>query len=713
MKTQKLFAQLALAFVVIACNPTEGPSHANASPVSAQSTCRVGADEDPFACFAKKCVSAGGRYLAFNQTCDCGEEKVFVGWGGGSCKPVETTSGCLRHGFADVKSYSMESFIECLTLSQSEGTSVHLTPVQNGGNLDTLADWADRKLPAVLSTIIQQPTLFQMLSVQWLVGPGSFDVLDEVALTKLTTPFTVLLIPPKESSPVQISYYFEKNDNLVDLFTPADEQSTVSVESTRDPRLLPLRDAVAALLKKPFEVQEKQYFTDDGCAGHCQLRQHIQENGIAATRKRDYAGGLLLSDQVLVWESPERERANALVQLLPSGQISLVHSFERGYVESSQTVTLRYQIYDRHWKPLLSKPRERTVLESVGSFLEALKKTKSAQEDEPQAVLCESGFDLETLGKLGMENFALGPLRSRSFLGWVDSGRNFVNWGDFVGKFALSGISEFTDVGSRLAFVGYSDHALKVGRKLTGYGGDIRILPISLGTCSDHGERWVPQVKAHSKAKAVNWSAALSYTKGACESSSFGRQIRAHEKDLVYVVAAGNDGLNGDAQAIPICPQSLSGAPNLIVVAAGVGRSLSHVSNHGASFADIVADSSHEEAGPQSYTTSIAAPAVTGIVARLAYAFPNLSPERLRKAVLLGADIPTSGRNFAPLPVRSGGWLDANLAHAFATQFTEEPNVSDQYALWKVFCKSARRQNCALLDQRIQILKARKLLEAN
>jgi len=716
MTTRKLITQIGLGLTLMACHPTQGNGPHATTPIglTSESSCKIGASENPFSCLVKKCKNAGGTYLPFRQMCDCGEDKTFVGWGEGQCRPIQSQNKCLKakKGFSYYKRQDETKFLECLApLHSSEGTSVNVQPLFENSDFDAFAEWADVGLPAAFTAMSQQATFFQMASVNWLIGPSNFDSLDEATLARLTTPFTVMLASPKESTPVQISYYFEKGDNINELFLPQEESETLSIENpvqTLDRESAKTAHAVLKeVLGQVFQANEKQFFTDDGCAGHCQLRQ-VAKN---YSRIREYIGGHLFSDQVLVWEDPQHERAVALAQLLPSGQISLVHTFDRKYTENTKALTIRYQVYDRHWRPLLSQGRLRNVVADLGKFEEASAKMANASAQEPQAIVCESGFDIDSLIKLGPDTMVLGPLRNKSLFGWVDGQRTIQSPIDYIGKFSLAGVSEFTDTGTRLPFINYSEHAVKVGRKITDFSKDIRLIPISFGICADHGDRWYPQIKAHTRAKVVNWSAALSYTKAACANSPFAKQIKARENDLLYVVGAGNDSLNGDAQPIPICPQGLAGAPNLIVTAAGQDRSLAWVSNYGTKFADIIADGSHTEEGNQNYTTSLAAPAVTKVAAMLSFQYPKLTPKQIRKAILFGARIPTNRNGFAPMPVRSGGFLDEAGAEAFAALFDREPGINDAGALSHIYCRSSRRAHCNWIEQRVQILKQNLLVE--
>ncbi len=136
-----------------------------------------------------------------------------------------------------------------------------------------------------------------------------------------------------------------------------------------------------------------------------------------------------------------------------------------------------------------------------------------------------------------------------------------------------------------------------------------------------------------------------------------GAMLYAQQHDVLVVVAAGNDGL--DLAASPTYPASF-GEDNIIGVAATTDRGgLSDVSDYGPG-ADLAAPgedvlSTAIDGGYEWRTgTSMAAPHVTGTLALMAAARPDLGGAALRDALLLGARRGT-------LPVENGA-LDAAVA---------------------------------------------------
>jgi|GEM_PF-3969380 len=127
----------------------------------------------------------------------------------------------------------------------------------------------------------------------------------------------------------------------------------------------------------------------------------------------------------------------------------------------------------------------------------------------------------------------------------------------------------------------------------------------------------------------------------------------------LLVAGAGNHGLAVEGNRTFKCPQNLKDMDNLLIVSWLKNGSLSQYADYGSRYADIAADGTSPLGDVGS---SFSAPRVSNVAARIALTQPSLDATQIRLAILAGAKVNTA----APLPVRSGGELDADGAFDFA-----------------------------------------------
>jgi hypothetical protein len=134
--------------------------------------------------------------------------------------------------------------------------------------------------------------------------------------------------------------------------------------------------------------------------------------------------------------------------------------------------------------------------------------------------------------------------------------------------------------------------------------------------------------------------------------------------------------------------------PNLLVVSAGYrgwNAIVENVSTRGIEVADLVADGSHPEAAGK-FATSYAAPRASAAAAQIALEFPQLTPQQIKLALLLGAQIQADSRNAAKnrfLDVRSGGFLNVEGARSVATRLARHSAaLSDRQSALTTLCQT-------------------------
>jgi subtilisin family serine protease len=135
---------------------------------------------------------------------------------------------------------------------------------------------------------------------------------------------------------------------------------------------------------------------------------------------------------------------------------------------------------------------------------------------------------------------------------------------------------------------------------------------------------------------------------------------------ILFVAAAGNDGLNNDST--PSYPASYTSSSIIAVAATDSSNRLASFSNYGATSVDVAAPgvgilSTTPNNTYSSYSgTSMATPQVTGVVALLKAAKPDATADQIRSAIL-STTTPVSG---LAGKVATGGVVNADVAPAAA-----------------------------------------------
>ena len=215
-------------------------------------------------------------------------------------------------------------------------------------------------------------------------------------------------------------------------------------------------------------------------------------------------------------------------------------------------------------------------------------------------------------------------------------------------------------------FSGVFDHGTSVAGVASKGSDDIAILPIRYSR--EQREKFYSAVEYAFRrgSKIVNISLANN------EKDTFKHLDRAIEDhpDMLFVVAAGNDGR--DIDSVPIYPASFDHS-NMIVVAAGsiIKRELQPTSNYGVSSVDVAAPGmwipviEPENSMNIGNGTSLSAPQVTRIAAKIKFIRPELSPEQIKDIIR---------NSVTPVPelqdkVKYGGFVNEELALELAETY--------------------------------------------
>ncbi len=242
-------------------------------------------------------------------------------------------------------------------------------------------------------------------------------------------------------------------------------------------------------------------------------------------------------------------------------------------------------------------------------------------------------------------------------IGFVDSGLT-----DALGEFAgrIAGQSrDVTSVGIGRGVSDASGHGTAVAgvaaaaRNESGIvgiapGATIAMMRADNGDCAD-GCRYTDSALSAGVDGAVSAGArVINISLGGSSGNTALRNAfaRAAAAGTVLVISAGNDG-RAEVDSLPAAALSAGGAANVIIVGSvNAGGSISSFSNRaGTSQSNYIAALGEEvrsfddQGVAYLYSgTSFAAPAVSGAVALLAQAFPNLSASRLVELILTTAD---------------------------------------------------------------------------
>ena len=328
---------------------------------------------------------------------------------------------------------------------------------------------------------------------------------------------------------------------------------------------------------------------------------------------------------------------------------------------------------------------------------ELLKGTSSvsSQTPGPQLVVCESQVDDQVIPEVGAQRIMVGP-NSNTVYGWFNSDAAIST----LGPRYFSGAMSINEFGFPAMSGGdLRQHSIEViSNLMDSKGQPENIIPIGANYCLDEPVNWISTVKRSSAARVVSLSAGNIISKETCENSASAKGIDSAKDQLLWVVAAGNEGKNGDLSDLKSCPVTLKQRPNMIVVGYGTKSALDQFSNFGVESVDLIADGA-SVANASDSASSFSTPRVAAVAAEIANSFPNLSISQIRLALLLAVDV--NVRN--PLAVRTGGFLNAAQALSLAAIWSQNSELTPAEVLSK--WDSSRNGS-----KRIQFFKSRNLI---
>ncbi|MEW6055808.1 MAG: S8 family serine peptidase [Bdellovibrionota bacterium] len=481
-----------------------------------------------------------------------------------------------------------------------------------------------------------------------------------------------------------------------------------------------------------FSPDQIETVSIEACADHCIARQKLDLGMVdlfEAEWVKAYGRGRVLTQYVSVNRKDALKTPVMAVFYNFGGGVSHVITFKtEDRAPAFQPKFLAY-VFDRFGEALSVSAHADGELVGVDSYsspyssigfmksLDVYKMAKSKTKDgSAKVAVCEFGFPWLPSSPL-LSKVAFGPHvtdpkgRTGSQLGW------FAN--------PEGSLDAFFDSRSALGWFnggGTNDHSKAVVEVLTRSAPAVEFAPISEESCFRKIDEWQPWA-SQEELKVVNVSLVGTGRREVCHKTAYGQAVLNTEKELLWVVAAGNfREWSGDYPELD-CPQTLGigkGQKNLLIVAATEGESgrLLEISHRGSDYADIAASGSFFD-NSMAAGTSFAAPRVSAPLGEVAFQYPRLLPEDLRMAAILSAKIPASG----PLPVRSGGVLNRvgleNVARQMARLSADERAligasrtgnkiVSD--LVKQAFCVGARVE-CEEAKEKIEVLQKNGVLK--
>ncbi|MEI6791304.1 MAG: S8 family serine peptidase [Myxococcaceae bacterium] len=564
--------------------------------------------EDPFSCLAQACFTASGKYDPVSHTCDCPNlEHVFSPYNGGECLLADT-------------------FNESIPVSR----------ISIDGEI--APKFSHKRFPII------QNNYFEMHILSNLKEESLKRLHENLLVTEIT------LFYYSESMGTS-RYYLEPEPKRWPYLIQREDLS-LSSELT-----LPNSPVVLKAWQKILDpMQEKnqhvEFFTQDGCAGHCIIEYRYPSfDNHRLLEMNEYVGGLSVRHQILIEEQglPLYHARYAVIEVDPSRSPNLIYLTEKKPDPVSGDLIRNMKMYSRTGE-LLSSSENKVSLPRLRQELELRDSHKNSS--DKSVVICDEG-----LLPSSVPLFRVGPRTDKSFWGWINPELEEQELGL---REQLSGVDLLSKING-----GYSDsfaketHGASVGRVATQYT-NFSIISMTSDQCFSHYKQWKKNVQPF--AKIINVSAGFYYDQIACEQEPrFRDSIGDPEQPFLWILGAGNDSrANLTSENASYCPQTFHHLSNTLVVTADTAG----YRNIGVEYADIAADGRGYYPGDNG--TSFATPRVSRVAALLAKEFPSLSVREIRSAILLGARVPTPR-----LPVRSGGILDERGARAAARKIYE------------------------------------------
>ena len=630
-------------------------------------------------CLKFACSDAGGVFSEELKKCSCGVGKSFViDKNGPQCRMNQIENACLEkaNGF-QLSLADPGNTDDCFVFydKRINGYTRTLGILLDDANQhehETLARWADTSFKTEFSYQFWSSSVVPSYQLIWLGGTISNPQISNGFLIPYELPDELIddfdyFISPK---------YFTTADELIRYLSGKTEKTDTREIRSRigneHTALSALLSAYEKLSAKTLKFSVNSYYKEE-CLRSCSARSEEGDWGrFKVWFENFYFSGALYRSELRL---ADRETGLILATLLLADRtISVAIDFKRsetGLLEAATAFGSKGNVVFTRKGP------------DAAEILAELDELKSIQiaNLNLKIGLCEEGLSLPALRKKGLKGaILLGP-NVESFYGWVTPKNRDDYW---IGRLDLNifGLSFPRD-----------RHALQTASVLLEPKSDaltIGLIPLGVAPClnSEYAGLWWNSFK-ESGARVVNASIRNYSDRETCEEKLQNHPIM-NDDSVLWVFAAGNQG----SPTPTGCPQHFAGLPNLLIVGANQGNRMHPTSNFGESFVDIAAPG--EALVDAEWGTSFSAPRASRLAAKIFYRFPKLSPKDVKRAIILGADIPPN-----PLPVLSKGILNEKKAEEIAEGLASGRDI--KAILESAFCQPSGTATCPILRTKLEI----------
>lgn len=510
-----------------------------------RSYCRA-SRTDPFRCVEIQCEETGGTFNHFDQSCSCPEYRGFYATFVG----LEESS-CLAYQMELIQGEEQIYFFD-QRFQHNKSMNFSLKWKSNDDfNVDNFVQ-------------LRAPFPTSSVNVEYL----AFDDIDDI------TEKEVRLLLKDDELPIHQAYPNPRKRIILPALIGRDGIAfRRGYPQGRGKNLIP---EVAMQTKAEID-----FLTTRGCLDGCRFTKTWQQRGLNYRLVKSYYSGFLLKHTLIV--SEEKKPASWDLYYLDHQGRQILH-FDLSFRESNE-LELKYKVSSPG-----SKIKKGTIslLESFNGAFDLKRYLPESAYGEPVVVMCDSGVSPAVLWQKDLLERTLksdGP-------GFYGLGQSNPIWGQYQGLFHFSeyGFPQYLN----------SHHSEILMSEMN----DVFFIPLDFETCLN-SKTWFQKAKEE-RTKVVNFSGGFHRGFGSCETNlQLASNIRETENEMLWLVSAGNEGLDEEEQMIALCPQGIIKNQKNGLVIGSIGG-LRNQSNQGRDYVDFFVEADSTSKATAILSNSIA-----------------------------------------------------------------------------------------------------------